>query len=162
MRIVQRRIGDNQSALHSTSNYRTSGYLQSTTVSMASTDYVKIILICVFSLFCVYTYFDQYFQINLVTYSQANQSSQRVFPSKLEIKADDSVCNKFSDALLTQCRQEFVNGANEATNECDGYYQRLRSCSSNCNTMKSNVESCIMAVLRKVNRKWEQTFPSAV
>ena len=127
---------------------------------MAWGDYVKIIVIGCFSIFCVYTYIDQYFQWNVVTYSQANDVEKRVLPTRLDVKADASLCNKFKDALRVECQNDFASRSKEADKVCDGYYQRLRTCSSSCSIMKSNLDSCIQAVLRKSVLKWESTIPN--
>jgi hypothetical protein len=123
---------------------------------LSTSDYVKLTFVLILSLFCVYTYFDRYFEIFAVT---KGSGTKRSLPSTLSIKLDDSICNKFSGDQLVQCQQDFVLAAKNVAEKCDGYYQRLRSCSSGCNIEKNNLDSCVAAVTRKVTVKWADVVP---
>lgn len=144
---------------HSSYTYSQSSYPRSS--SMGSADYVKVLVIGLFSVFCIYTYFDGYFQIYAVTPKPGGQNTPRTLPSKMDLKLDDSLCNRFKDDLQLQCQSDFLYAAKDANSACDGYYQRIRSCSATCSIDKNNLDSCIQAVVRKVTRKWEATVPNS-
>jgi hypothetical protein len=148
---------------YSGSSYYTSSSRSLSAKAMFWSDYLKVLVISFFTVFCIYTYFDKYFEIYLVT-PNGSGGQPRSLPAKLTIKPDtvNGICSSkgFHDDLLAQCQQDFITGCKKASSSCDSYYQKLRGCSSNCQVEMNNVDSCVNAVLRPIQKKWDVKVPS--
>jgi hypothetical protein len=142
---------------YSNSSYYTSSSRSLSPKAMFWSDYLKLSVISLFTVFCIYTYFDKYYEIYLIT-PNGSGGQPRSLPSKLTIKPEsvNGICTSkgFHEVLLAECQQDFVSACKKASSSCDSYYQKLRSCSSSCQVEMNNVDSCVNAVLKPIQKKW--------